>query len=124
MPNITGAIVGFGCSAVYHSYSQFPPLNLYFLSFALLLVAGTLFMLGNSGALGYLGCSLAVILMGSPLATLKTVLTERSTASLPFFTSVTTWLNALSWMLYGSLIANDPMVIILFHKYFLLQFCN
>ena len=59
---------------------------------------------------GLLGCCLAVIVMGSPLATLKTVLTDKSTASLPFWTSISGWINSLSWLAYGIIIANDPMV--------------
>lgn len=64
----------------------------------------------NSHMLGLLGCFMAVILSGSPLATLKTVITSRSTASIPFSMSISTWLNALSWLLYGIIVANDPMI--------------
>eukprot|EP01036_Dinobryon_divergens_P032350 gene32350-41914_t len=49
--------------------------------------------------------------MGSPLSTLKKVIEEKSTQSMPSFsTSVTTWLNAFSWSLYGIIVANDFMV--------------
>ena len=49
--------------------------------------------------------------MGSPLSTLKKVMAEKSTQSMPSFsTSVTTWLNAFSWSLYGLIVAKDFMV--------------
>ena len=64
----------------------------------------------NAVLLGTLGCCLAVIVMGSPLATLRTVIRDRCTASMPFNTSLMAWCNALSWTLYGLIIANDVMV--------------
>ena len=67
-------------------------------------------MNNNADLLGTIGCALAVLLMGSPLATLSTVIREKSTASMPFGTSLMTWGNAISWSLYGLMIANDPMV--------------
>ncbi|RYY86187.1 hypothetical protein EON63_06140 [archaeon] len=48
--------------------------------------------------------------MGSPLATLKTVMRDQSTAALPFGVSLMTWGNALCWSLYGLILAQDPMV--------------
>jgi hypothetical protein len=39
-----------------------------------------------------------------------TVLEERSTASLPFSTSLVTWLNNASWMLYGYFVAQDKLI--------------
>jgi solute carrier family 50 protein (sugar transporter) len=38
--------------------------------------------------IGWTGCTLAVILMSSPLATVATVIKEKSTASMPFFMSL------------------------------------
>ena len=47
-------------------------------------------------------------MMGSPLSTLSKVIAEKSTKSMPsFLTSVTTWLNAFSWLLYGVILAKD-----------------
>ncbi len=48
--------------------------------------------------------------MGSPLATLSTVVREQSTNAMPFTTSLLTWGNAFSWSLYGLVIADDKMV--------------
>lgn len=60
--------------------------------------------------IGLTGCTLAVILMGSPLATLKTVIETKNTSAMPFATSLATFFNAASWTGYGFLVANDPMV--------------
>jgi hypothetical protein len=51
-----------------------------------------------------------VVLMGSPLATLGTVLKTQKTDSMPLMTTLVTAGNALSWTLYGSLVAQDPMI--------------
>jgi solute carrier family 50 protein (sugar transporter) len=66
--------------------------------------------MGNAEAIGTVGVTLAVIMMGSPLSTLQTVINEKSTNALPFAMSFTTFWNALSWSSYGVLIANDPMI--------------
>ena len=60
-----------------------------------------LFLEKNPSKIGLIGCSLAVLVCGSPLATLGTVLKNKSTAALPFANSFTTWLNALCWFSYG-----------------------
>jgi len=111
IPNLSGALVGLLCSSVYQYFCSETPANLYLITTSLILASSVLFAGRNFKFLGYLGCSLAIILMGSPLATLKTVISEKSTASLPFWTSVSTWLNALSWSLYGIFVAGDGMVI-------------
>lgn len=64
----------------------------------------------NASKIGLIGCSLAVVLSGSPLATVGTVLKDKSTAALPFENSLSTWLNALCWFLYGTLVAHDIMI--------------
>jgi uncharacterized protein with PQ loop repeat len=68
--------------------------------------------------LGLIGCFLAVILMGSPLATLHAVIKEKSTASLPVLTSFANLGNSVSWSLYGALVARDPMVYTLSFMFF------
>jgi solute carrier family 50 protein (sugar transporter) len=60
--------------------------------------------------IGLTGCTLAVILMASPLATLKTVIQTKNTSAMPFTTSLATFMNASSWTGYGLLVAHDPMV--------------
>jgi solute carrier family 50 protein (sugar transporter) len=46
----------------------------------------------------------------SPLAVVRTVIKDKSTASLPFFTSLVIWFNTTSWLFYGYLVANDVLI--------------
>lgn len=88
LPNASGLLVGLACSGIFLKYttkSQLP------------MVAGSGLIVASVSAaaltmpaaevlpyIGYLGDVLAVILMASPLATMSTVLKERSTRSMPF----------------------------------------
>lgn len=62
--------------------------------------------------IGYTGCVLAVVLMASPLATISTVLRTKSTAAMPFVTSLATFFNASAWTAYGSFVAHDPIIVV------------
>lgn len=110
IPNLIGIFTGAGCMMSYQRYSSKSPMSLYIVSSSIIAIASILAYLGNFQILGLIGCALAVILSGSPLATLKTVIKTKSTAALPFSMSLTTFFNALSWMLYGILVAHDPMI--------------
>jgi len=113
VPNVTGLIAGFICTIIYHQYSTLGiPGHMYFISAAIILFSVICGLAGDQEIIGSFGVCLAVFLMGSPLSTLRTIINERSTASLPFLTSLTTFSNALSWSLYGLIIAHDPMVYI------------
>ena len=65
---------------------------------------------GQAYTVGLIGDVMAVCLMGSPLATLKTVIATKSTEALPFYFSLMTFGNALSWSLFGVVVAKDPLV--------------
>merc|ERR1712124_117432 len=62
--------------------------------------------------LGLIGDLTAIILLSSPLVTMKTVLKEKSSESMPFYTSLAMWLNSCSWAVFGWTIINDPFVYI------------
>merc|ERR1719271_1940235 len=49
-------------------------------------------------------------LCAAPLVVLPTVLAEHSSASIPLMTAVVTALTSASWVTYGYLVANDPIV--------------
>jgi hypothetical protein len=54
-------------------------------------VGGSLALLAPATAahcIGLMGCTLAVILMSSPLATIKTVIETKNTSSMPFVMSL------------------------------------
>jgi uncharacterized protein with PQ loop repeat len=122
LPNVSGAIAGAYCCLIYANYVS--SINVIVVSCSMVLVLSAIywFSQGDTMTLGAFGCILAVILMGSPLATLMTVVREKSTDSMPISTSLTAWLNALSWSLYGILVARDSMVSYYFKmKHFLLH---
>lgn len=110
VPNALGILTGAGCVIGYHRFAKQKPTSMYAVSAALIAFSSMLAFQGNYQLLGSLGCVVAVILTGSPLVTLQTVIKDKSTAALPLFTSTAGWLNSCSWSLYGFLVANDPMV--------------
>lgn len=59
--------------------------------------------------LGLLGCLSAILLNSSPLAVMKMVIRDQTSIYLPIPTVITTFINALSWLLYG-IIVKDPYV--------------
>ncbi len=110
LPNMSGVVVGLYCFISYSKYSASQSFGILAMSVLLVVFAGYLFAQQDVVTLGSLGCILAVILMGSPLASLSTIFRDRSTDSMPFNTSLMTWCNALSWTLYGTVVAHDRMV--------------
>ena len=58
----------------------------------------------------HIGVVMSVLLMGSPLSTVYKVFQEKSTASMPFGTSLFNFCNALSWTLFGYLIDHDALL--------------
>lgn len=111
-PNFTGFVTGLVCIVVYQQYTRETKKEFFFAAAFILLVAFYFALTGAAYSLGLVGVFLSVVLMGSPLATLNTVIAEKSTDSLPFMTSVTTFLNALTWSLYGVMEVNDEIVYI------------
>ncbi|PON62024.1 SWEET sugar transporter [Parasponia andersonii] len=55
-------------------------------------------------AIGFLGAGLNIIMYGSPLAAMKTVVTSKSVEYMPFFLSFFLFLNGGIWTLYASLV--------------------
>ena len=97
---------------LYYLYSdERIPVEHYFISALIIIFCFGCGYFKHYSVIGSVGVCSAIFLMGSPLSTLKKVIAEKSTQSMPSFsTSVTTWLNAFSWSLYGIIVANDFMV--------------
>lgn len=57
--------------------------------------------------LGSFGVGTAILLMASPLAAVKTVMAQKSTASMPFQVSLAMTLNGFCWGTYGWFVAGD-----------------
>jgi len=116
LPNVSGALFGLYYTYVYHKYNTGPSLAPYYFGSTAIIggVAGAALTLDPATAatgIGLTGCTLAVILMSSPLATIKTVIKDKNTAALPFAPSFATFLNAVSWSSYGWIVAGDPMIV-------------
>lgn len=110
VPNGSGFLVSIYCLYVYHQHVGVKPWNMYGLIACLSILCLLLALTNEVQMIGLIGCLLSIILSGSPLAVIKTVITEQSTAALPFYTSLITWLNNFSWICYGYLIADDPLI--------------
>jgi len=116
IPNLSGLGFGLYYTYVFQKYASYSLIKYY--SGALLIcstVGAFIFFFPAEEArayIGYLGCTLAIVLMSSPLAALGTVLRTKSTASMPFAQSIATFMNALSWSGYGLLIAKDPVLVV------------
>ena len=110
IPNFTGILAGLFGVITFHRFCKSSPNGLYLLATIIVLTASNFAYFKNPVPIGLIGCGLAVVLSGSPLATVGTVIKSKSTEALPFLNSFTTWLNALTWLLYGTLIAHDVMI--------------
>lgn len=110
VPNLLGVLSGLFCSVSYSAYSTKSDLALYLVCACILMITGVCYVSNDADMLGAMGAVLGIVLMGSPLATLRTVVKDRSTASLPFGICLASWCNALSWLLYGWFVVHDPMV--------------
>lgn len=92
VPNLTGALFGLYYSRVFMQYSPSSILPQVGVCAAIVAgVSGLALALPVAEAapyIGYTGCTLAVILMSSPLATMATVIRDKNTAAMPFVTSL------------------------------------
>jgi solute carrier family 50 protein (sugar transporter) len=110
VPNGVGILSGLFCLVVFNMYSKSANTAVNTVLSGLCGVSSLLLFNKQTGQLGLIGCCLSVILLASPLATLGTVIREKSTAALPFPVSLAGWLNAIAWTLYGWITIHDPMV--------------
>lgn len=111
-PNFTGFAVGLVSTMIFDTYvgAEDRPRVLYAISGTVGLTSIVLCIFGDLETLGLVGVCLSIMLMGSPLSTAMTVIKDKSTASMPFNTSLFSFFNGLSWTLYGFLIDKDAMV--------------
>lgn len=109
-PNFVGFWAGLFTVVIFHRYCKKKPMFYYGVFCLPFFVCIEFARENNDFKVGVLGCTLAVIVSGAPLATIKTVIKEKSTAALPLLPSVFTWMNAFCWFLYGYLIVDDIMI--------------
>ena len=110
IPNSCGVMASLYCILAFHKHATVKPNKLYIVSLAISCLALCLATNGSYPYIGILGCILSVVLSASPLAVMRTVIKDKSTAALPFSTSFVIWLNSISWLLYGSLVAHDILI--------------
>jgi len=115
IPNLSGLGFGLYYTYTFHKYSTYSLAKFYTAAGLVCLAVGGIiyyFPLEQAKSyVGYLGCSIAVLLMSSPLAAMGTVIRTKSTASMPFAQSIATFFNAISWSGYGLLVAKDEVLV-------------
>lgn len=112
VPNATGAAVGLISQVAFHTHSKEKPYSSYVISVALVVLLTVFALLGSDSMLGTCGCVLSILVTASPLAVIRTVIREKSTAALPFATSVILFVSSASWMTYGWMVVRDPLIFI------------
>jgi solute carrier family 50 protein (sugar transporter) len=102
VPNFIGCFVGGFCSMSFHINASTIQksdtkigglLSLYALGAIVVLTSLSAFYFGDSDIIGSLGVLMAISTIGAPLSTMATVLRDKSTESMPFWTSVSAFLN-------------------------------
>lgn len=110
LPNVCGMLTSTFCMFEFHRYSSKKPYRSYVLGSIIGGICIYLATKGDDKTVGLLGCTLSVLFSASPLAVVRTVIKEQSTASLPFYTSLVIFSNNVSWLLYGLLVAKDVLI--------------
>lgn len=115
LPNITALLLGTYYVHVFNQYKP-PSFNItpYFgaIGGGSVAIAATAAMLEPTLAinvLGVAGNAICIAMFGGPLAAMKTVIEQKSTASLPFAMTVATFVNCSLWVSYGVMIS-DPYI--------------
>ena len=114
LPNLFGVCISIGCIYAFEMNNTASNLTMYVVVCLISFFASACAFFEDATSLGYIGCVLAAALMGAPLATMGTVIREKSTASLPLNPSIMSFFNSVSWSLYGILIAHDFLVSLIF----------
>jgi len=112
--NVLGTLAGTIFTCIYAQYGKIPTEHLSFAGSIVVIVLAVYFtfdgqptMLFFLGLLGDLAC---VILLSSPLATIRTVVLEKDSTSMPFKVSWSMFQNGVAWFLYGLLIEKDAFI--------------
>lgn len=113
LPNALGIFIGTYCSLIYFQNSRIPLPTEYSTIAGVIILASLIFVaMGYTELVGFIAIILSTAVYASPLSTLKTVLEEKSTKSMPFYTSLLVWLSSFFWTLYASAVAYDVNVLI------------
>ena len=110
VPNAAAIATGCFCMICYHRYALQKPTALYVGGLLSVAIATILAYRDDAHRIGMLGSVIAVMVSGSPLAVIRTVVLDKSTAALPFLTSFIAWLNNICWVCYGYFLAGDILI--------------
>ena len=111
--NILALIIAVVGVVVYHYYSIYPPFLInYLVTFIILFLTLLLYAMRWVTTLGTVAMVFSVIVFGSPLVTVFTVITDGSTESLSFPLAITSLISAALWSMYGGYIAHDTWIVI------------
>jgi len=116
LPNITAIVMGTGyCAAFWRYRSPQASVAPYVGASASIcaLVIGSAMILPPADAksvIGYLGCGVCAAMFAGPLASMQSVLRDRSAASLPIGFTLFSTLNTTAWLGYGALVLHDPFI--------------
>mmetsp|Transcript_25439 Transcript_25439/g.37504 ORF Transcript_25439/g.37504 Transcript_25439/m.37504 type:complete len:212 (+) Transcript_25439:56-691(+) len=112
LPGVFGFCVGLVCSFIYIRHSKLSHFRVWAFVILTICAATVCAVYGFRSAVGYMGSSLIVILLASPLAAISAAIKDKSAATLPLAMSCVGWINAASWFSYGIFVASDPKIYI------------
>ncbi len=110
LPNASGTLVSLFCIFAYSKHSITSNHQLNIVTIAVILFVFFLAYGNDYDSIGKVGCILSVVVSGAPLAVIRTVIRDKSTASIPFSSSAFMWVNNIGWTAYGYCIAHDVMI--------------
>jgi len=112
--NVMGLIAGLLFTGVFGWYGKIPVLQFTFpLTIFFAVIGFYLFFYEIRDALfwmGILGNVTCIILLGSPLAVVGTVIKKKDSSAMPYETSLSMFLNGMSWFFYGLIIEHDILM--------------
>lgn len=111
IPNVTGFLFGVTYLAFFAGNTKQSMRSTY--AGVATILGGLAFSVATYGraaapAIGAFGAIFCFVLMASPLATVRTVIKTKSTASMPFPMVVGTFMDSLSWCLLGMIVLKEP----------------
>lgn len=109
--NAIGIIVGIISTISFLFFSMYPAPPFYFaIGFVIILIASIFAFLNNAEVVGLISVCLSILVYGSPLSTIQTVIIEKSTRSMPLDVSLAAFLSSFSWTLYGWFRVHDSII--------------
>lgn len=116
LPNASGFVLGLYYCRTFHVYRSAEAVTTPYFAGASLFCAGVGFAVAALPAataklvIGYAGVAVCTVMFYGPLASIKTVLADRSATSIPLAFTAASTANCTLWTAYGLLVIHDPFV--------------